>query len=64
MKTERKVRRFFADHDMIIHKLRRRKHWVVCASRPAGTPTYFCIPVSASDWRSMLNLVADLKRAA
>lgn len=64
MKTEHAVRRLFASYDLIIHKLRRNKHWIVCASGPTGAPRHFCVPVSPSDWRSMRNLAADLKRAA
>ena len=62
MKNEHAVRRLFAEYGLIVHAIRRNGHWQVKASRGKQPVCNFTVPVSPSDWRSMLNLKASLKR--
>ena len=60
--SENSVRRLFAEHDLTILHIRRNGHWQVKASRNGGPPQHFTVPISPSDYRSLKNLNANLKR--
>lgn len=59
---ERKVRRLFADHGLIIHKLRRGRHWCVQASRDGGPIRSVTITPASGCWYALRKIEADLRR--
>jgi hypothetical protein len=61
MKSERDIRRLFADHGLDVIRVRRGKHWVVFASRN-GEVGRFVLSQSPSDWRVQRKREAELKR--
>jgi hypothetical protein len=42
----------------------RRKHAKLSGTLPSGAPLSYTLAVSPSDWRSEMNVRADLRRAA
>ena len=62
MKHESDVRQLFAAHGLTIHSIRRNGHWHVKASKNGGEARHFTVGTTYSDWRSMKNLIASLKR--
>ena len=63
LKTERDVVRLFKANGMDVRSIRRRKHWVVTASRKGSDLIgKFILSVSPSDIRAVKQIAAEFKR--